>query len=147
MKPHSTRICINTAFIHHLGFAIALCMMSLQTQAHHSYAATYDVSKPVEIHGEISEMSWRNPHAFLFVRTEDETGNTVIWEFELSPTVMLIRSGWKPDMVKAGDPVSVKGFIARDTTSHRAAAREVILKDGTSLIAGPGEGEVKGGAR
>ena len=92
-------------------------------------------------------MSWRNPHAFLFVEAEDEDGASVIWEFEMSPVVMLIRYGWRPEMLNEGDPVSVHGFMARTGTGLRAAAREVTFKDGSTLIAGPGEGAIEGGAR
>ena len=115
--------------------------------AHHSYAATYDVNRPVMVEGVVADMSWRNPHAFLLVEAEDEDGELVVWEFEMSPVVMLIRYGWKPELLNDGDPVIVHGFMARTGTALRAAAREVTFKDGSTLIAGPGEGAIEGGAR
>jgi hypothetical protein len=116
-------------------------------RAHHSYAATYDVKQPVMVEGVVSKMSWRNPHAFLFVEAENEDGELVIWEFEMSPVVMLIRYGWKPEMLNDGDPVTVHGFKARTGSALRAAARDVTFNDGSTLIAGPGEGAIEGGAR
>jgi hypothetical protein len=99
------------------------------------------------VEGVVSKMSWRNPHAFLFVDTRNEDGEPVIWEFEMSPVVMLIRYGWKPEMLNDGDPVTVHGFMARTGSGLRAAARDVTFKDGSTLIAGPGEGAIEGGAR
>jgi len=108
--------------------------------AHHSFSATYDAKKPITIEGVVSKMSWRNPHAFLYVDVKDSSGKSVTWEFELSPSAMLLRYGWTPNLIKTGDSVTVRGFQARDGTLHLANARDVTLPDGRTVLAGPGAG-------
>lgn len=104
----------------------------------HSFAATYDADKPITIEGVVARMSWRNPHAFLYVDVTEEGGSAVTWEFELSPSAMLLRYGWTPDMIRVGAPIVVRGFQARDGTLRLANARDVTLEDGRTVLAGPG---------
>jgi hypothetical protein len=105
---------------------------------HHSFAATYDAKQPITIEGVVSKMSWRNPHAFLYVDVSDDSGKTVTWAFELSPSAMLLRYGWTSRTIVVGEPIVVRGFRARDGSQHLANARDVRLNDGRTLIAGPG---------
>jgi hypothetical protein len=114
---------------------------------HHSFAATYDAKQPITIEGVVSKMSWRNPHAFLYVDVPDGSGKTVTWEFELSPSAMLLRYGWTSQTIVVGEPIVVRGFRARDGSQHLANARDVTLNDGRTLIAGPGADSPQGAER
>ena len=114
---------------------------------HHSFAATYDAKQPIRIEGVVSKMSWRNPHAFLYVDVPDDSGKTVTWEFELSPSAMLLRYGWTPETIVVGEPIVVRGFRARDGTQRLANARDVTLRDGRTLLAGPGADSPQGAER
>ena len=44
--------------------------------AHHSFSATYDSSRKVEIEGVVKEFAWRNPHSFMRIDVTDEDGVT-----------------------------------------------------------------------
>jgi hypothetical protein len=52
----------------------------------------------------------------------------------------LIRGGLKPDFVKPGAEVTIKGWHARDATQNAGAARELVLSDGRAFAVGNGVG-------
>ena len=84
---------------------------------HHSFAAEFDVNRPVKLTGTITRIEWTNPHSWLFIDTEDDDGNVQNWAIELISTNGLLRRGWTRDTVNAGDIVDVEGFGARDGTN------------------------------
>ena len=130
-----------------ISIVLAAWGLAATAWGHHSFAATYDAKQPVTIEGVVSKMSWRNPHAFLYVDVPDDSGKTVTWEFELSPSAMLLRYGWTPQTIVVGEPIVVRGFRARDGTQRLANARDVTLNDGRTLIAGPGADSPQGAER
>ena len=112
-------------------------MSSLPAAAHHSFPAAFDSSKPVVVTGVLTEVRLANPHSWFVVDVTDAAGKVATWHFEASTPSSLIRSGYKPGSLKAGDKVTVKGSHARDTTQNAAAAREIVTADGRSFIVGP----------
>jgi len=105
--------------------------------AHHSFASVFDAEKPVEVHGVLVEIRLQNPHSWFYVDVTDPDGKVVRWGFEGSTPTSLIRSGFKPNSLKVGDEVTVKGSHARDMSKNEGAARSLTLKDGRAFIVGP----------
>lgn len=94
--------------------AIALALqLSSPIYAHHSFAAQYDASKPVEMKGTVTKVEWTNPHARLYIDVRDDTGQTANWNFEMASPNILVRNGWKQSTVKIGDQITVSGYLAR----------------------------------
>ena len=50
--------------------------------AHHSFSAQYDASKPVTLRGTINRMLWSNPHGHLYIDVKTPDGKLVTWELE-----------------------------------------------------------------
>ena len=50
-----------------LGCLVALLTGAVTVSAHHSFAATYDESKTIEIKGKVVVFSFRNPHSSITV--------------------------------------------------------------------------------
>lgn len=100
--------------------------------AHHSFAAEYDMNKPLTLSGTVTKVEWLNPHARLFIDVKDETGKVTNWEFELQAPNTLIRSGWTRTSVKPGDMVTVEGYRAKDG-SNLGNAVSIILPDGRKI--------------
>jgi hypothetical protein len=104
--------------------------------AHHSFAAEFDIKKPVTLTGNVTGMKWSNPHGWIYIDVTDEDGNVTSWALETTSTNSLIRRGWGQDDLAIGTQITIGGYQARNDTPT-AAARSVTLIDGTRLFAGP----------
>ena len=75
--------------------------------AHHSPAA-FDRTKKVTLVGTVKEFRWQNPHTWIEVSVPDEsTKKDVLWGVELTSPTYLVRAGWKSNLIKPGDKVTV----------------------------------------
>src|SRR5262245_34780799 len=92
-----------------IGFAIAISIASgVGVIAHHSFAAEFDITKPVTLTGKVTKIEWTNPHAFLFVDVQDkQTGTVTNWEIEMGSPNGLTRLGWTRNALKPGDEVTI----------------------------------------
>jgi len=90
------------------GFALSRPLF-----AHHSSAA-YDMEHPVNMKGVVTNMEWSNPHVFIYLDVKDDNGNVEQWRVEGNSPNMLVRSGWKKEMIKTGDQLLVNGAPAKN---------------------------------
>lgn len=107
---------------------------------HHSFAAEFSRDLPVEVTGSVTEVEWMNPHARFYVDVEDEDGNVVNWNFELSSPNVLMRNGWTRNSLKVGIMVTVTGSRAKNAPNV-ANATNVTLADGQRLFSGQAIGD------
>lgn len=109
--------------------------------AHHSFAAEYDGDKFVTKKGIVVKIDWQNPHMFFYMDVAAANGEVEHWKFEGFPPNMLVRQGWKKDeSLKAGDRITVTGWLAR-TVDKLAHSREITWdSDGHKLLSGPPAG-------
>ncbi len=113
-------------------------------QAHHSFAAEFDVDKPIKAAGIVTQIDWKNPHTWFFIDVKDETGKVTNWGFEMGSPNALMRNGWTRSSLKVGDAVTVEGARTRDG-SNRANARVVMLNGtGQRLFAASSGGDIPG---
>ncbi|HEY1757699.1 MAG TPA: DUF6152 family protein [Bryobacteraceae bacterium] len=119
------------------GFSVAIAGLVLLAagvplRAHHSTAATYDMSKVVTLKGVVTEVTWLNPHCTFSMNVKDGDGNTVHWTVELPPPNYLMRQGWKRSDLKQGDEVTVDVWLDKKG-SNMADGRIVHMPDGRSI--------------
>jgi hypothetical protein len=96
-----------------LGAIAVSIALSSPASAHHSFAAQYDSSKPVQMSGTVTKVEWTNPHARLYIDVRDDSGQTANWNFEMASPNILVRNGWKQNTVRVGDQITVSGYLAR----------------------------------
>lgn len=126
------------ALIAVLFAAAAALAMTGQVAAHHSFAAEFDVDRPIELTGVVTKVEWMNPHTFFYIDVEEEDGSYSNWAIELGSPNGLARRGWKRNSLNIGDVVSVMGSRARDG-SYKGNARSVKLSGGEQLFNGTNE--------
>lgn len=98
-----------------VSVVLSLLLVSAPSFAHHNFRAVFDIDQPVIITGTVARMVFSNPHARLYVNAiDEETGEAVVWDFELEAASMLQRRGWKRDTFLVGDTVTVHAARARN---------------------------------
>jgi len=119
-----------------LGSAV-LVAAAAPVVAHHSFAAEFDINRPIKLDGVVTKMQFSNPHSWLHIEVTTESGEKQQWMVEGGAPNALIRHGWNRNSVPPGVKVHVEGFQAKDR-SFRASGRDITLPDGSSLFMGQG---------
>jgi len=117
---------------------LCLLMASFSGIAHHSFAAQFDAEKPMELTGTVTNVEWRNPHAWFYIDVEGDDGDVANWGMELASPNLLMRKGWNRSSMKIGDVVTVEGFHARDGSNTGNARVVTINATGKTLSIGSG---------
>jgi len=87
--------------------------------AHHSFGATYEVSKQLKVEGKLVQFIYRNPHSFVHVEAPDAEGAMQRWAVEWGGTAQLAGAGVKRDSLKVGDKVVIVGRPSRVPNEYR----------------------------
>jgi hypothetical protein len=86
--------------------AVLVAVVGGPVLAHHSPAA-FDRTKQVTLVGTVKEFRWQNPHTWIEVLVPDQNKKDVLWGVELTSPTYLVRAGWKSNLIKPGDKVTV----------------------------------------
>ena len=107
--------------------------------AHHSFAP-YEPTEQVKLTGTVTSMKWANPHVYFEIDTTDaKTGAARHWLIECASTSILNRAGWKFNMLKAGDKVTVIVSPLRNR-DPAALLKQITLADGRKFTNGAAAG-------
>jgi Family of unknown function (DUF6152) len=120
--------------------AFVLGITASPVEAHHSFAADYDASKPIALRGTVTKFEWMNPHARFYLDVKEGSGEITHWELELGSPNTLMRSGWTRNSLKIGDEVIVTGCRSKDY-SNRGNATSIMSRDGKIVLSGVSGGE------
>jgi len=99
--------------------AAALWTLAAPARAHHSYGATYDVSREMKLEGTLVQFVFRNPHTFVHVQAPDDSGVMQRWAIEWSGTAQLANNGITRDTLRVGDGVVIVGRPSRVPGEYR----------------------------
>lgn len=114
-----------------------MCVLSPFATGHHSIAVEYDMHTQETIEGVVSEVWFKNPHVRYYIAVADQEGGEVIWNAHGHNPVTLVRTGWTPDVIQAGDRISITGDVTRDGTP-KLFIRTIELANGRVLLSHPG---------
>lgn len=121
-------------FKHRWGRFVAAILPLIGAQpafAHHSFAM-FDVTKEVTVQGVVKQFTWSNPHVWLDIVVNGDSGQAQTWGLESLAVGLLYRQGWTADSLKPGDKVTVVVHPMRDGTFGGQLMR-VMLADGQVL--------------
>ena len=108
--------------------------------AHHSFAMfDLDPAHVITLTGTVKELEWVNPHSWLHMMVVNAAGVPEEWSFEMGSPGQLTAKGWKKDIVKVGDVVTISAHPMKDG-SHGGNELSVKLANGTLLGGQPTTG-------
>lgn len=93
--------------------ACGLALSAGPAVAHHSFAM-FDLSKTTTIEGNVKEFRWTNPHVFIQMLVENDSGTEEEWSIEMTSPEHLARAGWRPGTLKPGDHLTLSIHPMRD---------------------------------
>jgi len=111
-----------------------VCAFAPAVHAHHS-RAHFDQDSTIEFEGTVSEVSWRSPHIYFEVVSQDAAGNQQTWTLEGHSIPGSLRVGWQRDSVEVGDHVVIVAHPNRNPEKKFAMLYSATLVDGTTYYA------------
>jgi len=133
VRPRRDRWCLALA-------VTAFGLISIvPARAHHSFAP-YETTVQIKLAGVVTDYKWANPHVYFEIDAPDATtGATRHWLIECASTSILNRAGWKFNMLKPGDKVTVIVSPLRNG-EPAALLKQITLPDGRKFSNGAAAG-------
>ncbi len=118
---------------HLLPLTLFIIHAASPAQAHHSFFGRFNTTGNIELEGEVTRVSWRNPHAHIFLNVTGADGKTVEWDLESGSPTLMTRAGIPSDAIKAGDHIRIAGYPPTSNVTE-AFATNVLLPSGQELV-------------
>src|SRR5687768_4683923 len=113
------------------GLFLVAAVLPARTLAHHSFAM-FDPANPITLSGVVTAFEWTNPHVYIELDVPDGTRGAKHWTIELGSPSILMRSGWKFNILKKGDKVTAVVSPLRSGDPGSLLTR-ITLPDGRVL--------------
>jgi len=91
-------------------------LLAIPAAAHHSHV-NYAVSEFTFLEGTVTEVHLINPHSWIYLEVQSETGEPALWALETTNPAGLERVGIQRDFVQVGDRIKVRCHRQRDNAN------------------------------
>lgn len=121
--------------------AVITLAAAMSVHAHHSFAL-FDNDNQIKLQGRVTDFQWTNPHVYIELDVGDDASGHKVWTIECANPGILNRVGWKFNMIKEGDLITVIVGPLRSGESG-ALLKQVTLPDGRVFSNGGPAGPAK----
>ena len=118
-----------------VAVAVGLLLAAVPVSAHHSFAAAYDETKPVNLQGKIAKVELVNPHSWLWVDVQGPDGQVVTWGIEGGHPTNLFRNGITKASLPIGTEIKLFGYQAK-SGENKGVGVFVEYLDGRKVFMG-----------
>jgi hypothetical protein len=114
-------------------FALLILFLPPVSSAHHSFNATFDPGRTIEIEGQVTRVIWRNPHVRFTVSVP---GDDEEWHIETHSVSILSRMQVDASILAVGDKIKLAGNPSKQPV-NAMFARNVLLQNGDEVVLDP----------
>lgn len=118
-----------------LSIMSVLIAAAVPVWAHHSFAAEFDINKPLKLTGTVTSMEWINPHSWIHIDVKGPDGKVTSWMVEGGSPNILLRRGFTKKSLEPGTVVVVDGYQAK-SGENRMNGANITFPDGKRLFLG-----------
>ena len=87
--------------------SLALVVALAASMAAHHSPVMFDRTVTKTIVGTVVKFTWTNPHSAIQLDVPNDSGGVDRWGVELGSPQSMARNGWRSNIIKAGDKVTV----------------------------------------
>src|SRR3954452_22434179 len=120
----------------------SLLLAGVSVAAHHSFAAEFDINKPVTLAGTVTKVEWVNPHVYVYLDVKDANGKVTPWSLSSLGPAAARRAGVTRANLGQGQAVTVLAYHAKDG-SNFGFMRRMTFADGHSIELWLGDDEAR----
>lgn len=111
------------------ALATAVLVLSVIPAGAHHGGGTFDGSSDVELTGSFTGLDLINTHSWIYFDVTGAEGKVTKYRCEMRTATVFRRSGWRPEMFKPGERLTVEGSPDRnDPTS--CYLNTIVFADG-----------------
>jgi len=110
-------------------FLVASLSFAPPALAHHG-GGTFDNSKTIELTGKLTRLDLINPHSWIYFDVTGPDGKVSAFRCEMRAATVLRRSGWKEEMFKPGQRITIEGQPDRKDPNS-CYVNTIVLQDGS----------------
>jgi len=125
-----------------LAAVAAMLAAGASLSAHHSFAAEFDINKPITLTGTVTKIEWVNPHVYVYLDVKDASGKVTSWSLSSLGPAAARRAGVTRANFGQGQTVTIMGYHAKDA-SNFAFMRKMTFADGHSVELWLGDDEAR----